>query len=427
MSVGNFSEVLGTNGFDSIRGEDLSIVYALDDRDNLNSTVRSTVDNPTTIVVGGTGDNNYISWKDSTIFILENSDTPDNIFYTNIAGDSGISLEDGDSFVAEIDDRHLYLGNTQTGQYIVIIDWQLPENQIETFALSEGDLSYEEFVDSFRDSDNYRGNFTWAELAETEEIDLDRLGLSTTSEGIDEDFETIEARSKELSFIASSPLSQLDEDSILKNPDGIDDFLFGDAANNTLRGGSDSDTIFGDEGNDLIYGNDGDDILGGGVVELDPDSLAEVGGRDTLLGGADNDTYVVSQSDGGGSTIKDRIDPNDTDVLFIVAEDTDTNTLLDVNNPKENRFFSSDEYLEQIAEPDIFGDAALEISRPEAGIMGMQKSGTNLIIDLDRNGIAETTDDLTIFDFFNKDGELGKGSMTQINNIIDPQEIVDFF
>ena len=427
MSVGNFSEVLGTNGFDSIRGEDLSIVYALDDRDNLNSTVRSTVDNPTTIVVGGTGDNNYISWKDSTIFILENSDTPDNILYTNIATDSGISLEDGDSFVAEISDRHLYLGNTQTGQYVIILDWQLPENQIETFALSEGDLSYEEFVDSFRDSDNYRGNFTWAELAETEEIDLDRLGLSTTSEGIDEDFEAIDARSRELSFIASSPLSQLDEDNTSEeNPDELSgDFLVGEAAKDTLRGGSDGDAIFGNAGNDLIYGNGGDDILIGGA-ELD--SLAEIGGSDTLLCGADNDTYLVSQSEGGGSVIRDRIDPDDTDILFIVAEDTEVDTLLNVRRSDEdNSFFSADDYLELITESATYDDAVLEIARPEAGIMGMQKSGTNLIIDLNRDGVIETKDDLTISDFFNKDGELGKGSMTQINNVIDPQEIVDFF
>ena len=424
MTIGNFSEVLGTNGFDSIRGEDLSVVYALDDGDNLNSTVRSTVDNPTTILVGGAGDNNYITWKDSTIFILENSDTP-NILYTTIATDSGISLEDDDSFVAEIDDRHLYLGNTQTNQYVVILDWQLPENQIETFSLTEGSLSYTEFADSFRDSDNYRGNFTWAELAETGEIDLDRLGLPSTSKAIDKDFETIEARSKQLSFIASSPLSQLDEDNTSKeNPDRLlGDFLVGDADDNTLRGGRDGDAIFGDRGKDIIYGNSGDDILIDGLV----DSLTNIGGKDTLLGGAGNDTYLLSQSNGGGSIIRDRIDPNDTDILFIVAEDTEVDTLLNADNAEEESSFGSDDYLELITEPATYGDAALEISRPEAGIMGIQKSGTNLIIDLDRNGIAETQNDLTISDFFDKDGELGRGSMTQINNIIDPQDIVDFF
>ena len=188
-------------------------------------------------------------------------------------------------------------------------------------------------------------------------------------------------------------------------------------ADDTIRGSSKDDVIFGDNGDNLIYGNDGDDILGGGIADEDLDSLAEIGGRDTLSGGADNDTYLVSQSDGGGSIIRDRIDPSDTDFLFIVAEDTEIDSLVEAD---------ADEYSELLT-ASTFGDAALEIARPEAGIMGIQKSGTNLIIDLNRDGIIETTDDLTILDFFDKDGELGKGSMEQINNIIDLEEIVDFF
>ena len=42
----------------------------------------------------------------------------------------------------------------------------------------------------------------------------------------------------------------------------------------------------------------------------------------------------------------------------------------------------------------------------------MQKSGTNLIINLDRNGVIEIKNDLTISDFFDRDGGLDKGSMT---------------
>lgn len=101
---------------------------------------------------------------------MENSDILKNILHTTIATNSDIFFKE--SFMAEIDDCHLYSGNTQTGQYIVIPDWQLPENQIETFAFSEGSLSFREFADSsFCYLDNYRGNFTYAEIAETREID----------------------------------------------------------------------------------------------------------------------------------------------------------------------------------------------------------------------------------------------------------------
>ncbi|MEM6614410.1 MAG: hypothetical protein AAF652_19615 [Cyanobacteria bacterium P01_C01_bin.72] len=420
MTVGNFSEVIGTDGFDSIRGEDLSIVYGVDDGDNLNSSLSR--DERNTIVVGGSGDNNYVIFADATTFILENSDS-ENILYTNIGGDTGISLEDDDSFVAEIDDRHLYLGNRASEQYIVIIDWQLPENQIETFALSEGNLSYKEFAASFRKSSNYRGNLTWTELNATGEIDLDRLGLSPKT--IDEDFETINERSQDLSFITSNPLETfiidvVEADDSLGNP--LDNFIFGDADDNLIRGTDDNEAIVGDEGNDRLYGGFGDDIIVGGFID------DGVGGSDTLYGGYGNDAYYISLSAGGGSLIKDEVDLDDTDALFIIAEDTDVDVLFgDAEDTEPNSVFNPDDYPELIVDPATFGDSAIEIALPEEGIVGIEKSGTALIIDLDRNGIAEAENDLTIAEFFDEEGGLGTGSMAQINNIIDTQAIADFF
>ena len=373
MTVGNFSEVIGTDGFDSIRGEDLSVVYALEDGDHLTSSISS--DDRTTILVGGSGDNNYIIWDDSTSFILENSNLP-NILWTNIGTSSGISLSDDNSFVAEIDNRHLYLGNTQANQYIVIVDWQLPENQIETFALSEGDLSYTEFADSFRSSSNYRGNFTWDELAATGEIDLARLGLSADS--IDEEIATINARSTEL---------ETSEEQTEEIPD------------RTSEVGS---LLFGTFGNDSTQGGSGDDTLTGT-------------GRDTLAGGLGDDVYSVGfTATEAGTEIRDS--GGGADDLLIVADNTNIN-LVYINRDSET----------ERSDPSIFGDSAIELSLPESGIVGLEKLDKNLIIDLDRNGIAETQGDLTIFDFFDENGELGTGSIEKINNIFDSQDIVDFF
>ena len=425
MTVGNFSEVIGTDGFDSIRGEDLSVVYALDDRDALTSSISD--DERTTISVGGSGDNDYVIFRDSTTFILENGDS-DNILWTNI-GTSGISLEDDDSFVAEIDERHLYLGNTETNQNIVVVDWQLPENQIEAFALSEGILGYSEFVDSFDSSSNYRGNFTWAELADTEEIepiDLDRLGLSPKT--IDDDFETINDRSLELSFMVSNPLSTFINEAIADENDN--DFLYGDVDDNVLRGTVGRDAIFGGGGDDRISGNYNDDIIVGGIIGEDADETIGTGGSDTLLGGYGNDAYYVSLSAGDGSVVRDEIDPDDTDVLFIIAEDTNIDSLLNADAADDSdagNIFATNEYWELVTDPTTFGDSAIEITLPEEDIVGIEKSGTSLIIDINRDGIAEAQDDLTIVDFFDEDGELGNGSMAQINNIVDTQAIADFF
>ena len=97
MTVGNFTETIGTKGFDSIRAEDLSVVYAL------NSSFSSPGENPTTILVGGSGDNNYIVRNDSTTIVDSDST---NILWTTIGTGSGISLEDKSSLGAEIDNRH---------------------------------------------------------------------------------------------------------------------------------------------------------------------------------------------------------------------------------------------------------------------------------------------------------------------------------
>ncbi|MEM8718705.1 MAG: hypothetical protein AAGE84_05285 [Cyanobacteria bacterium P01_G01_bin.39] len=464
MTVGNFTEVIGTDGFDSIRGEDLSVVYALDDRDHLNSSLSSPGENPTTILVGGSGNNNYIVWNDSTTLILENSNST-NILWTNIGTTSGISLEDNNSFVAEIDNRHLYLGNTQTNQYTVLIDWQAPENQIETFALSEGDLSYTEFANSFRSSSNYRGNFTWAELAAIGEIDLARLGLSP--EAINNDFETINARSLELSssgnmdiFIEgtdgndnlrggldlSNPLNEtliggLGNDSLFGS-DG-DDLLYGDIAersdenntptsvpgigiisseggNDTLNGGLGNDFLTGQEGNDLILGGAGDDSLVGGVITLitsenNPNLIIRrefVGGRDTLEGGEGSDVYNISLDFSEGSVISDS--SGELDSLYI--EDSSTN-----GEAIRNGFD-----IEVFSDPAAYGNAAIELSLPQSGIVGLHKSGTELIIDLNRDGVAESTDDLTVLNFFDTEGNTGSGSLARINNVVS-EEIVTFF
>ena len=70
MTIGNFTEKLGSlsgfgiSGFGSISGADLQIVYGLDKDDNLNSTntfLEAPIDDgfATTILVGGSGQNNY--------------------------------------------------------------------------------------------------------------------------------------------------------------------------------------------------------------------------------------------------------------------------------------------------------------------------------------------------------------------------------
>lgn len=200
--IGNFLEVLGTDGFDSISGADLQIIYALEGDDVLNSYPNfgggSLPDGgETTILVGGSGDNDYQVRNNSTAIVIENNNS-DNTLWTTIQS-PGIGLNQETSFFTEIDNRHLYLGDAASNQYVILVDWQTPENQIESFDLVEGRVSYTDFADSFRDADGYRGNITWEEFAA--DRDIERFGLETAS--VDDIFEQINNRAAELESTGS--------------------------------------------------------------------------------------------------------------------------------------------------------------------------------------------------------------------------------
>jgi hypothetical protein len=122
---------------------------------------------------------------------------------------------------------------------------------------------------------------------------------------------------------------------------------------------------------------------------------------------------------GGGSVIKG--DSTDAGVV-IVADNTDVNAIL------SNVTGIEAEILDVFNDPDTWGDAAIELSSPEEGIVGLEKSGTSLIIDINRDGVAEARDDLTITNYFDDQGDLGVGAPAiLINNIISQQDVVDFF
>ena len=377
MAVGNFTELygigsdLGIEGFDSITGSDLQIVYGLNGDDSLNSTPSFSGGNlsdgrATIILVGGTGRNRYQVRNNSTAIVIENDNDRDNILWTTI-GSSGISLEKETSFVAEIDNRHLYLGDTATDQYVILIDWQKPANQIETFDLTEGNVSYEDFISRYRDSNNYRGNLSWNELA-AKEIDLDRLGLSPDT--IEKDLATIDRRSSELE-------------------DG---------------------TFFSKTEKQFVYGETKDDYLRGGFGR---EGLFSYGGKDTLEGDSGGDIYFVDVERSNGSEIYD-VDGQD----YLIIADSEK-----LQNLSDDLFFDP---TMDLRSPTIYKDSPIELSFPTPGIIGLQKIDNHLVVDINRDGVAETENDLTILDFFDGSGRATRRAVERINNL-GSNNIVRFF
>jgi|GEM_PF-6407509 len=206
MTVGNFSELIGSEEFDDLVGSNLNIVYGLQGDDILASLPGSSGSLTTTILVGGLGNDSYQINNNSLNIIIENGNDNNDQIQTN-----GISIDINnlDSLLfAQVDnDRHLYLGDTGTNQYVLLIDWQDSDKSIENFISVDTTLTISEVAENIElvesligtglvNIPGYLGSLTWEETIAQTNLDLSRLGLST--ETIDTAIEQIKTRSQTL-------------------------------------------------------------------------------------------------------------------------------------------------------------------------------------------------------------------------------------
>ena len=71
--------------------------------------------------------------------------------------------------------------------------------------------------------------------------------------------------------------------------------------------------------------------------------------------------------------------------------------------------------------------ADIQLSAPTPGVIGLGQDGSNLVIDINQDGILEVANDLTINDFFNPSGTgEGNGFLEEINNLAG-EDIIEFF
>jgi len=140
----------------------------------------------------------------------------------------------------------------------------------------------------------------------------------------------------------------------------------GNNKNNRLKGSNRNDILDGKRGNDKLYGQNGDDTLIGG------------GGKDLLNGGNGDDTYQLNAKNAKGSQIIDT-----------KGEDT-----LELNN------------------------ATISLDGLAKGKTGFAAKGTNLVIDINKDGKVSNRD-LTIRSFFadNKANKAGKGFIETVGNV----------
>ena len=267
--IGNLSEIAGTVNNEEINGKDLEIVYGLEGNDLLKSADGSTTENTNdaTVLVGGSGNDHYDTIDESTAIIIENGNDDNDIFHG-----TDVRFFSETSYIFEIENRHLLIGDRSTGQSGIIIDWQVPENRIEDFAAVDSIFTYEDFVANFRNLDSYQGNFSWEQLVASGELDLARLGLSA---------ETVDiaiAQANERSNI----LEAQTEPQPQPVPGSIGNLrqIVASEANNDILGVN-LQILYGLEGNDILK------PLSGSVDAVSADSIFAVGG-------SGDDSYFLS-------------------------------------------------------------------------------------------------------------------------------------
>ena len=185
------------------------------------------------------------------------------------------------------------------------------------------------------------------------------------------------------------------------------DTIDGGKGNDTIIGGAGDDTIDGGKGNDTIVGGKGDDLIKAGQGN---DLLYGVGGSDTLVGGKGNDFFQIDLVSGGGSQIRDR-DGNET---LLITNNIPVGVLTSIEGSE----------IDELNNTNL---AEINLSAPKQGVIGLGKEDSNLIIDLNQDGILTAANDLTINKFFNRSGTgEGSGFIEEINNL-KGEDILEFF
>ena len=132
--VGKYKEVLGTSGNDFLKVRDKQIAYGSAGDDTLEAKTDSLLGQRTSaILVGGFGLDRYFAAKKGVTVIIEQGNTVDENGddVEDVLTLGGIGFNRSTSFLMDVDNRHLLVGDTSSGQIAVVVNWKLQQNQNE--------------------------------------------------------------------------------------------------------------------------------------------------------------------------------------------------------------------------------------------------------------------------------------------------------
>ncbi|RUT03993.1 hypothetical protein DSM106972_049070 [Dulcicalothrix desertica PCC 7102] len=230
-----------------------------------------------------------------------------------------------------------------------------------------------------------------------------------------------------------------------------DDTLIGDATNNILGGLGGNDLLSGGDGNDFLEGGDGNDTLHGDAGD---DFLVGGAGADSLYGGSGIDKISYSTATEGislnlatgeatgeaqgdkfvsieqyeGSPYNDTLIGTDADEVLIGGGGAD---ILQGGLGNDTYELDAQTIIEGLARAagsriqdtnganDILNlsNITLSLSGLASGQAGLARLGSTLLIDINKDGVANQADDLSIDNFFSpRNFSINEVTITEGNN-----------
>ncbi|HYH18435.1 MAG TPA: calcium-binding protein [Azospirillum sp.] len=255
------------------------------------------------LLLGGTGNDVYIAGSSAqSTFVIETGGDPN---------DRAVDIYSSwpASVMGTIDGRHLVITNFLGSNTVILVDWQKPQNVIESWTFKGKTMSYAEFSQSVYSSSNFYGDMALDRFpAAYQTIFKNLLAEAEERAAWYEGAAKVAVTTPTIPTTPVTPTTPV----VVTTPASPDHTVTGTAANDILTGSDKndllvglggSDTLSGGYGDDVLSGNEGDDQLTGGygndVLYGNQESDRLIGGygSDTLFGGQGTDTVSGDYGD----------------------------------------------------------------------------------------------------------------------------------
>jgi len=181
-----FAERVGSTGNDTFRLGSHQIFYGLDGADTMSAYSGSGY----TFMVGGKGNDTYIAANNTAITIFD-SGGQDTVVAT------GLGINYSSTYVGTIEGKHLIAADVVSGQQIVVANWLVPENRIETIKLGTGTYTFTDLANYIPTAPNFLGDLSVSSL-----VSLGILPGGTRPSDLQDMLNHVVAREAELTQLA---------------------------------------------------------------------------------------------------------------------------------------------------------------------------------------------------------------------------------